>query len=175
MALPPNCQPRSPRNPPQPERSERRGWFVWQVRGRLLGWTRGAESGRSGGARARGSEKGEAVGGVRGPEPGAVPGGGALVGARERLGVRGSLSRGASRGASDLSTTGKASVWALPPPLGAAHGVSVAGRTRERPSLAPTGRERGLSPFHRGLLTKSRAYSGGRPEGSHLSQQMGQE
>lgn len=130
--------------------------------GARLGW--GAKSGRSGGEKCAGLGERRCCsrGAGSGAGAGAGPGGGASVGVRERLGVRRSFSRGASRGASDLSTTGKASDWAFPPPLGAASRGLGGRRDAERPSFAPSGRERGLSPFRRGLLTKSRAYSGGR-------------
>lgn len=67
----------------------------------------------------RGSERGRgrSQGRARGPEPKEGPEWRAREGVRERLGAHGSLSRGAS----DLSPTGKASVSApppLPPPWG---------------------------------------------------------
>lgn len=103
---------------------------------RCSGWAGSAESGRSGGAECAGLRERPR------PEPGRAAGPWRAVG--ERLGADCSLSRGASRGASDLSPTGKASVWA-PPPLprpGEPHtGGSIAGGVRERPALASSGRE----------------------------------
>lgn len=70
--------------------------------------------------RVRGApRRAEAGAGARSPGVGSPERRG-LEGVRERLGAHGSVSRGAS----DLSTTGKASVWApppLPPPVGAPH------------------------------------------------------
>lgn len=116
------------------------------------GWTGSAGSGRSGEPHAAGSEEGRGRGwgaepGARSPERRR-----ALQGVRERLGAHGSLSRGASRRASDLSTAGKASVGApppLPPPLGAAHPAlavpRVAGEAGPRPEWTEP-RPESLSP-----------------------------
>lgn len=164
VSLSPNCQPTPPLPPPPPPPAPPVpplpagfGRRAGPVSGSAAGCSGGAGARRVSGAagpNARGSGKAEAVARARGPEPGAGSGGGALEGVRERLG---SLSRGAFRGASDLSTAGKASVGAprrFPASGRRAPGASLAGGTRERPAFAP-------NPLPWGALADSRAYKEG--------------
>lgn len=150
MYFPPNCHPTHPLASQQPAGFGRRGRPAWLRRGELLGlgWERGEWPKRRG--RMRGAPREAEAGagprsaepGARSPQPGRPAGPWREVG--ELLGADCSLSCGASRGASDLSPTGKASVRA-PPPLpspGEPHSVgSIAGGVRERPALASSGRE----------------------------------
>lgn len=134
----------APPGPQQPMGFGRRGRPVWLRRGELLGlgWERGEWPKRRG--RMRGAPRGRGRGRSRAAEPAAGPRDRHCREVGELLGAHCGLSCGASRGASDLSPTGKASVWA-PPPLpcpGDPHTVgSVAGGMWERPAVASSGRE----------------------------------
>lgn len=135
-ALPPNCQRARPQSPQQPASSAGRTRTKASA-ARYSG--RAGRAARAAGPSARGSEKGRGRSRERGPEPGAGPWRRAREGVGERLCAQGSFSRGTS----DLSPTGKASVLArapLPQPPGAA-------RCRRPPgsqwALVPAGRGRG--------------------------------
>ena len=111
----PTANGRTPCSPDSPLTSAGRAGPPGSAAAGCSGWARGAQNGRTCGS-LREAEAVARAGVRRGSaEPGAASGRERQV--RERLGEHGSLSRGASCGASDLSPTGKASVSALPPPL----------------------------------------------------------
>lgn len=153
----PTANGRTPCSPDSPLTSAGRAGPPGSAAAGCSGWARGAQNGRTCGS----LREAEAVAGAgvrRGSaEPGAGSGRERQV--RERLGEHGSLSRGASCGASDLSPTGKASVSALPPPLPPA---SESRAARRGPGVAAGARapaSRGLRSFRR-TLSNSRAYTG---------------